>query len=73
MPDTLREQAALMTGCIAGAERVDKVRDLLEDTGFRNIKIDLKDYSKELVKGWFPESGAENYVASADITAEKPL
>jgi len=73
MPASLREQAALMTGCIAGAEHVDRVRSLLAEVGFRNVKIDLKAYSKELVSGWFPGSGAENFVASADIVAEKPF
>jgi SAM-dependent methyltransferase len=73
MPNFLREKAALMTGCIAGAEHIDRVRSLLAEVGFQNVKIDLKAYSNELVSGWFPESGAENYVASADIVAEKPL
>lgn len=73
MPDQLREQAAMLTGCVAGAEHIDRIRDLLNRIGFREIKIELKDYSKELVSGWFPESGAENYVASADIEAVKPL
>jgi SAM-dependent methyltransferase len=72
MPDSLREQAALMTGCIAGAEHVDSVRSLLEAAGFENVEINLKAYSKELVRQWFPGSGAENYVASADIIAQKP-
>jgi hypothetical protein len=73
MPDPLREQAALMTGCIAGAEHVDRVRGLLAEVGFRNVTIDVKAHSKELVSGWFPGSGAENFVASADIAATKPL
>jgi SAM-dependent methyltransferase len=73
IPDSLREQAALMTGCIAGAEHVDRVRNLMTEVGFQKVRIDLKPYSKELVSGWFPESGAENYVASADIVAETPL
>lgn len=73
MPDSMREQAAMMTGCIAGAEHIDRVRSLLAEAGFQNIEIDLKAYSPELVEGWFPGSGAENYVASADIVAEKPL
>ena len=73
MPDSLREQAALLTGCIAGAEHVDRVRNLLSGVGFQKVRIDLKPYSKELVRGWFPESGAEHYVASADIVAEKPI
>ncbi len=73
MPAPMREQAALITGCIAGAEHIDRVQILLEEAGFQNIKIDLKGYSRELVSGWFPESGAENYVASADIRAEKNI
>jgi arsenite methyltransferase len=73
MPDQLREQAALLTGCIAGAEHIDRIRELLDEVGFKEIKIELKAYSKELVSNWFPGSGAENYVASADIEAVKPL
>ena len=73
MPDKMHEQAALLTGCIAGAEHIDKIRDLLEEVGFMEVKIELKAHSKELVSGWFPGSGAENYVASADIEALKPL
>jgi arsenite methyltransferase len=72
IPDQMREQAALLTGCIAGAEHIDKIRGLLEEVGFKEVKIELKARSKELVSGWFPESGAENYVASADIDALKP-
>jgi len=73
MPKQLREQAALLTGCIAGAEHIDRIRDLLEKVGFKQVKIELKAYSKELVGEWFPGSGAENFVASADIQAFKPL
>jgi len=72
MPDHMRQQAALLTGCIAGAEHIDKIRDLLEEVGFNEVKIEIKARSKELVSGWFPGSGAENYVASADIEALKP-
>jgi len=72
MPDHMRQQAALLTGCIAGAEHIDKIRDLLEEVGFMEVTIEIKARSKELVSGWFPRSGAENYVASADIEALKP-
>ena len=73
MPESLREQAAMVTGCIAGAEHVDRIRCLLAEAGFHNITIELKTYSRELIESWFPQSGAENYVASADIVAEKPV
>jgi SAM-dependent methyltransferase len=71
MPKALREQAAMMTGCVAGAEHVDRIRDLLAAAGFKDVKIGLKDYSKKLISGWFPGSRAEDYVASADIEAVK--
>ena len=72
MPEALREQAAMLTGCVAGAEHVDQIREMLAAAGFREIKIDLKDYSRQLIHGWFPGSGAEDYVASAAIEALKP-
>ena len=72
MPDQLRDRAAMLTGCIAGAEHVDRIQSLLDAVGFRNVTIALKPYSHELVSGWFPGSGAEKYVASADIEAVKP-
>jgi hypothetical protein len=62
-----------LTGCIAGAERVDRLEEILAEIGFRDIRIRLKSHSRELVGNWFPGSGAENYVASADIEAIKPL
>jgi ubiquinone/menaquinone biosynthesis C-methylase UbiE len=72
MTESMREQAALMTGCIAGAEHVDRIQYYLEEVGFKNVKIELKGHRKALVKGWFPGSGAENFVAAADIRAVKP-
>ncbi|MFZ7125341.1 MAG: arsenite methyltransferase [Desulfobacterales bacterium] len=73
MPDNLRQQAALMTGCIAGAERIDRLEAILAGIGFQDIHIRPKSYSRELVRDWFPESGAEQYVASADIEAVRPV
>ena len=72
MPEPMRQQAALLTGCIAGAEHIDRLRELLYEVGFLEVRIETKSYSKELVSGWFPGSGAENVVASADIEAVKP-
>jgi len=71
MPEALREQAAMLTGCVAGAEHVDRIRALLAAAGFKDVRIDLKDYSQELIRGWFPGSRAEEFVASADIEAVK--
>ena len=72
MPEALREQAAMLTGCIAGAAHVDQVRALLTAAGFQGIKINLKDHSRQLIREWFPANSAEDYVASAAIEAVKP-
>jgi hypothetical protein len=61
----------MRTGCIAGAEHVDRIKERLMETGFKDVKIELKTYSKKLIRGWFPGSRAEDYVASADIHAVK--
>jgi hypothetical protein len=44
---------------------------MLAAAGFKEVRIDLKDYSKKLIREWFPGSRAEDYVASADIEAVK--
>ena len=72
MPDQMREQAAMLAGCVAGAAHVDQIRELLGAAGFQGIKIDLKDHSRKLIREWFPGSRAEDYVASAAIEAVKP-
>jgi arsenite methyltransferase len=72
MPDQLRKQAAMLTGCIAGAAHVDRIRSLLTEAGFEDVRIDLKGCSQKLISAWFPGRRAEDYVASADIEALKP-
>lgn len=46
---------------------------MLRDAGFVDIIVDVKEESAKYIKDWMPGSGAENYVASANITANKPV
>lgn len=48
------------------------MRTLLEQAGFVDVSITIKDNAKEVIKDWIPGSGAENFVTSAYITATKP-
>ncbi len=73
LPDHLREQAAMVTGCVIGAETVKCLESLLRESGFVDIRIQVRQESREFIKEWFPGSGVENYVASANIEAVKPL
>lgn len=73
LPEPMRQQAALITGCVAGAEHVETLKVILEEIGFRQVRITIRSKSGEWLNEWFPGSGAENYVASADVEAIKPV
>jgi arsenite methyltransferase len=72
IPEPMKEQTALLTGCIAGADLVDNIEAQLREVGFENVNIEIRPESKRFLQHWFPESGAEHYVASAHIEARKP-
>jgi len=72
LPEALENDVTALTGCVSGAASIDTIRDLLRDAGFDNIRIDVKNESREFIRDWIPGSGVENYVASAAIEAIKP-
>lgn len=72
LPDEIRNDPALYSGCIAGASQVGELQLILEMLGFEQINITPKDESKEFIKDWVPGRGIENYVLSATIEAIKP-
>jgi len=72
LPENLRQQAALVTGCVAGAEPMNHLESWLAEIGFGEIRIRVRPQSRELIQQWLPGSGVERYVASADIEAVKP-
>jgi SAM-dependent methyltransferase len=72
LPDALANDVAALTGCVAGASSVETIRALLRAAGFEDIRVSVKEESREYVQGWLSASGVENYVASATIEAVKP-
>jgi arsenite methyltransferase len=72
LPEELRAQALALTGCVAGAARVETVERHLRELGFSDIRVTVREESRAFIRDWFPGSGAENYVASATIEATKP-
>jgi len=72
LPEDIREDLALYSGCMAGASQISELQNILQKNGFENIRIEPKDDSKEFIKDWAPGRGVEDYVLSATIEAVKP-
>ncbi len=71
LPEEIREDLSMLTGCIAGAEYVDNIRTMIHQTGFSNIKLVPRDNGKEIIKSWVPDGRIEDYVTSFIIEATK--
>lgn len=72
IPDALRATTMALSACVAGAAHVDGVRAMLTTAGFEDVAVDVARESRAFIEGWLPGSRAEDYVASASITARKP-
>jgi len=72
LPEKLKTDMALFTGCMAGASQVSDLEDMLINAGFKEIEIKPKDKSREFIRNWVPDSKIENFVVSATIEAFKP-
>jgi arsenite methyltransferase len=72
LPAAIVAQVELLTGCVAGAARVETLRELLASAGFTGVRIDIREESRAFIGEWMPGTGAERYVASATVKAEKP-
>jgi arsenite methyltransferase len=72
LPDEIRDDLALYSGCMAGASQISELQTILENNGFEKINIAPRDESKDFIKDWAPGRGVEDYVLSATIEAVKP-
>lgn len=73
IPDAMRADFAAYTGCVAGAAAPSELESLLAAAGFTEIRVHVKDSSRSYINQWLPGKQAGDYVASADITARKPV
>ena len=72
LPEKLKEDMTLFTGCMSGASPITDIESMLENAGFEDISIKPKDESKAFIRHWLPNSNIEDYVVSATIEAVKP-
>jgi arsenite methyltransferase len=72
IPKAIKHDMDKHAGCVSGAALVSEIETMLLDAGFSGITIETKEGSREFIKDWFPGSGIEEYVVSANIIALKP-
>lgn len=72
LPESWREDAALIAGCMGNASRIEALEAMMRDAGFTQIRIHPKDESREFIKDWAPDRNITDYVVSATIEAVKP-
>jgi SAM-dependent methyltransferase len=73
LPEEIREDMSLLTGCMAGASLVTELEAELRSVGFEKIRITPRDESKSFIRDWAPDKPITDYVVSATIEAVKPV
>ena len=71
LPEDVRQDMALYTGCMAGASLVSEVEAMLLSVGFEQVRVVPKDESKSFIRDWAPGVAITDYVVSATIEAVK--
>jgi SAM-dependent methyltransferase len=72
LPAHIREDMALLTGCMAGASPISEVTEMLHAAGFVDVRIQPKEESKSFIREWAPGTPITDYVVSASIEAVRP-
>lgn len=71
LPDEIRNDLNLFTGCMAGASLITEIEDMLHSAGFVNVQVTPKDESKKFISDWAPGTQVTDYVVSANIEGIK--
>lgn len=71
LPDAIKQDLALYTGCMAGASTIKEIEAMLHAVGFEKIRIAPKNESHAFIKDWAPDTAITDYVVSATIEAIK--
>jgi len=72
LPETIRQDLAALSSCVAGAALLEEVEQMLRAAGFTAIRMQPKDASKTFIREWVPGTAIEDYLVSATIEAVKP-
>ena len=71
LPEEFRNNMNMNARCIAGAQFIYEIEEMLTKSGFTKIEIRTNVESKNFIKNWIPKSKLEDYIVSATIKAVK--
>lgn len=72
LPPELKNDLDLLSRCVSGAAAPEEIVKMLQTAGFRDIRIQTQEKSREFIKQWIPGTNVQDYVVSATIEAGKP-
>jgi arsenite methyltransferase len=72
VPEHLAAEVTAHAACLAGAVGVDAVAKMLKSAGFEDVEVEVIEASRSFIRDWTPGSGAEKFIASASIRANRP-
>lgn len=70
-PEELEADLDNYSSCITGSIAKDKLLSILEELEFKNIEVERKNNSDQIVEDWVSGIDINNYIYSAYIRAEK--
>lgn len=73
MPDSIKQDMVLYTGCMAGSSAVSEIEGMLQENGFMEVRVAPRNESRSFIREWAPGTDIADYVVSATIEAVKPL
>ena len=71
LPESMRNDPYLHSACVGGAVTINVLKQFMQQAGFKNIRIEPKDESREFISDWAPGKKVEDYVLSGTIEAIK--
>lgn len=72
LPDDIRDDVAMLTGCVAGASTIGDLASILAEAGFEDIQIRPLYESRFVISEWRPGSSLGDYIMSATVEARRP-
>ena len=71
LPDEIKADPKVHGTWVGGAISLDEIREMLTNTGFKNIDIQLNEVTDEYARKWGYGLSIKQYIGNADIIAYK--